>query len=118
MRDVGARNWQDSTKRKFGALLKSRLLDYAAQVGYRLLSELDLNAIPEFRATREDAPLTALKNIERLRAFFRFCVDRDWVAKNPAVKLKVKAPIEEKEPFNPGEFERGRHNAIQLHLHE
>ena len=28
------------------------------------------------------------------------------MAKNPAVKLKVKAPIEEKEPFTPGEFER------------
>jgi len=106
MRDIGARNWQDSTKRKFGTLLEGRLLDYAARVGYRLLSELDLNAITEFRATWEDAPLTALKNIERLRAFFRFCVDRDWVAKNPAVKLKVKAPIEEKEPFTPGEFER------------
>ena len=106
MRDIGARNWQDSTKRKFGTLLEGRLLDYAPQVGYRLLGELDLNAITEFRATWEDAPLTALKNIERLRAFFRFCVDRDWVAKNPAVKLKVKAPIEEKEPFTPGEFER------------
>ena len=106
MRDIAARNWQDSTKRKFGTLLEGRLLDYAPQVGYRLLGELDLNAITEFRATWEDAPLTALKNIERLRAFFRFCVDRDWVAKNPAVKLKVKAPIEEKEPFTPGEFER------------
>ena len=90
MRDIGARNWQDSTKRKFGTLLEGRLLDYAARVGYRLWSELDLNAITEFRATWEDAPLTALKNIERLRAFFRFCVDRDWVAKNPASKLKVK----------------------------
>jgi len=106
MRDIGARNWQDSTKRKFGTLLEGRLRDYAAQVGYRLLSELDLNAITEFRATWEDAPLTALKNIERLRAFYRFCIDREWVAKNPASKLKVKAAVEEKEPFTPGESDR------------
>ena len=70
------------------------------------MSELDLNAITEFRATWEDAPLTALKNIERLRAFYRFCIDREWVAKNPASKLKVKAAVEEKEPFTPGESDR------------
>ena len=106
MRDIGARNWQDSTKRKFRVLLESRLADHAGRKGYRLLSELDLNAITEFRATWTDAPVTALKNIERLRAFFRFCVDREWVIKNPASKLKVKATVEEKEPFTPGEFDR------------
>jgi len=66
MRDIGARNWQGSTKRKFRTLLQDRLVEYCRQHGYRLLRELDLNAVTEFRATWRDAPLTALKNIERL----------------------------------------------------
>ena len=66
MRDIGARNWQESTKRKFRTLLQDRLVEYCRQHGYRLLRELDLNAVTEFRATWRDAPLTALKNIERL----------------------------------------------------
>ena len=106
MRDIGARNWQEATKRKFRTLLQDRLVGYCRQHGYRLLRELDLNAATEFRATWQDAPLTALKNIERLRAFYRFCLDREWVTGNPAAKLKVKVTVEEKEPFTPEEFER------------
>jgi len=105
MRDIGARNWQEATKRKFRTLLQDRLVGYG-QHGYRLLRELDLNAVTEFRAIWKDAPLTALKNIERLRAFYRFCLDREWVTGNPAAKLKVKIAVEEKEPFTPEEFER------------
>ncbi len=106
MRDIGARNWQETTKRKFRILLEVRLVEYCRRHGYRLLNELDLNSITEFRATWKDAPLTALKNIERLRAFYRFCLDRDWVRRNAASKLKVKVVVEEKEPFAPEEFER------------
>ncbi|MGB8848082.1 MAG: site-specific integrase, partial [Candidatus Acidiferrales bacterium] len=32
--------------------------------------------------------LSALKKLERLRAFFRFCQDSDWTPDNPAKKLK------------------------------
>ncbi len=106
MRDIGARNWQETTKRKFRTLLQGRLVEYCRRHGYRLLRELDLNAVTEFRATWRDAPLTALKNIERLRAFYRFCLDREWVTGNPAAKLKVKVAVEEKEPFTTDEFER------------
>ena len=60
MRDIGARNWQDTTKRKFRTLLADRLVEYCRRHGYRLLRELDLNAVTEFRATWKDAPLTAL----------------------------------------------------------
>ena len=106
MRDIGARNWQETTKRKFRTLLEGRLVEYCRRHGYRLLKELDLHAVTEFRATWKDAPLTALKNIERLRAFYRFCLDREWVTGNPAAKLKVKVIVEEKEPFTIEEFER------------
>lgn len=106
LRDIGARNWEGPTKRKFHTLLEDRLLDYAQREGYLLLRDLNLNAVTEFRATWKDAPLTAQKNLERLRAFFRFCIDRDWISTNPAAKLKVKVTVEEKDPFTQAEVER------------
>jgi integrase/recombinase XerD len=46
----------------------------------------------DFRETWTDGPGYALKNVERLRAFFQFCVDRDWLARNPAKALKIRQP--------------------------
>jgi integrase len=43
----------------------------------------------EFRATWPDAPLTAGKNLERLRAFFAFCVSAGWLESNPAKAVKA-----------------------------
>jgi hypothetical protein len=100
MRDIAARNWQDPTQRKFRTLLTDRLHSYATHKGYRYVEQLTLDATTEFRATWKDAPLTAQKNLERLRMFFRFCIDREWTANNPAAKLKVKVQVKEKDPFS------------------
>jgi integrase/recombinase XerD len=106
MRDIAARNWQETTQRKFRTLLEHRLLAFSNQQSLRGTRDLNLNPVTEFRATWKDAPLTALKNLERLRAFFRFCVERGWMTTNPAEKLKVKVSVEEKDPFDPEEFDR------------
>lgn len=76
MRDIGARNVREPTKRKFHTLLEDRLLDFARKRGYPRLKDLNLPAVTEFRIAWPDSPLTAQKNIERLRAFFRFAMDR------------------------------------------
>ena len=67
MRDIAARSWQESTQRKFRTLLVDRLRFYASSKGYRFLNQMTLDVVTEFRATWKDAPLTAQKNIERLR---------------------------------------------------
>ena len=38
--------------------------------------------------------------------FFRFCLDREWIANNPAAKLKVKVQVKEKDPFVSEEWRR------------
>jgi integrase len=114
MRDIAARNWQDPTQRKFRTLLTDRLHSYATHKGYRYVEQLTLDATTEFRATWKDAPLTAQKNLERLRMFFRFCIDREWIANNPAAKLKVKVQVKEKDPFSPEEWWRIK-DAVSLY---
>lgn len=44
----------------------------------------------QFRPTWSDSANYATKNLERLRALFRFCMHDDWIAKKPA--RAVKAP--------------------------
>jgi integrase len=41
-----------------------------------------------FHASWDSAPITALKKVERLRAFFRFVQEAGWATENPAAKLK------------------------------
>lgn len=43
-----------------------------------------MDALQRFRATWPGAPVTASKNLEPLRNFFRFCVDSKWMESNPA----------------------------------
>lgn len=52
------------------------------------LSELTVDAPGKFRESREVAPGTARKELEYLRTFLNFCLDRDWIEKNMARRLK------------------------------
>ena len=49
-----------------------------------------MEEIGQLRATWSDSADYATKNLERLRALFRFCMHDDWIAKNPV--RAVKAP--------------------------
>ena len=55
----------------------------------REIAEFDVALLREFRAQWRDAPISAQKKIERLRAFFRYGVENDWIPDNPARKLKA-----------------------------
>jgi len=45
--------------------------------------------LKEWRATWKLSPLTSLKRLDYVRAFFRFCVENGWVSKNVATKLQA-----------------------------
>jgi site-specific recombinase XerD len=61
----------------------------------------------DFRRTWDDSPLYALKNIERLRSFFRFCQRMKWVSENPALALKIpRATAKPTLPFTAAEMSR------------
>ncbi len=65
-------------------LLEVELLGWCADKGYRYLKELDTERMRDFRGTWKNAPSTALSKLERLRSFFKFCVEAEWISKNPA----------------------------------
>jgi integrase len=77
-----------ATLSKHKNLLEKRLLPWCAKEGYRLLKQLDVTTVREFRSGWPDSPVTAQKNLERLRSFFWFCHSAGWVPKNPAKAIK------------------------------
>jgi integrase len=86
------------------------LAEFATSRALRLLIELNVEMMREFRQYWKDGHLAAAKKLERLRAFFRHCVDNGWIAKNPAMAVKVPEPTEKEQcptlPFEDDELRR------------
>ena len=68
--------------RKYETLLNRRFLPWCESKGYRLFRQLTVDALREFQTTWTDGPLYATKNLERLRAFFAFALDAQWIQRN------------------------------------
>jgi integrase len=86
--DAKSRELQESTLRKYRQLTK-QMQAFSAAEGLRYLKEWeDLELVRRFRQTWQDKGNTVVKKMERLRAFFRFAVDSEWIVKNPAAKMK------------------------------
>ncbi len=86
--DARARHLGRATLRKYEHLLERRLIPWADSQGWRLLKQLDVDRVRIFRNSWPDGPSTAAKNLERLRAFMRFCQAARWVKDNAALALK------------------------------
>ncbi len=86
--DAKARRLGWESMRKYENLLERRFLKWCESNGYSRLRQLDVEALRTFRATWKDGATYATKNLERLRAFFRFCHEAGWIKTNPAVAVK------------------------------
>jgi integrase/recombinase XerD len=64
------------------------LLDWCADTGRHQLKQLSVDPLREFQQSWNDGAIYAVKNLDRLRAFFDFCLDAQWVSRNPVNALK------------------------------
>lgn len=102
-----ARNLSGETIRKYENLLERRFLPWCESKGYRLFKRLTVDALRDFQTTWDDGPLYATKNLERLRAFFEFVLEAQWIARNPVASLKrPKATDNPTLPFSEDEMKR------------
>lgn len=105
--DGAARNLSEETTKKHRQILDRKLLPWCESRGLTQLKQIDVDALRNFRASWTYSPTAAQKRLEDVRAFFRFCVDSDWLMKNPAAAVKnPKAEPEAVEPFNDEEIAR------------
>jgi site-specific recombinase XerD len=86
--DATARNLRKSTLGKH-ELMSRNLQAFCKDRGYIFLRQLGTDQLRDFRNTWKLSPRTAAKGLERLRSFFKFCVDSDWIEKNPARAIKA-----------------------------
>jgi site-specific recombinase XerD len=104
--DLEARKLADPTIRKY-KLLRRQMEAYGEESGLKMLGQFDLDVLSKFRAMWKEGPRTAAKKLERLRAFFRFAHDRQWVEANPAAKIKLpKATICPTMPLTPEQWQK------------
>lgn len=103
LEDAGARNLNKGTLAKYKTL-GGRIKDFTKINGVGTIDEFSPNKVRDFRASWKLGARTAIKELERLRAFFRFCQDNEWMIKNPAkgikppqVKIKPRMPFDETE---------------------
>ncbi len=105
--DARARHLATETIRKYQNLIERRFVAWCASKGYRLLKQIDVGAMREFRTTWDDGATYATKNLERMRAFFRFCEQARWIERNPAVSVKApKVKASPTLPFSADEMTR------------
>jgi integrase/recombinase XerD len=103
--DCETRHLSDATLRKY-RLLKATLQGYARHQNISDIHSCTPDALRGFRASRDIGARTAAKELERLRAFFRFCVENGWLDKNPATNLKApQVKINPRIPFDEQEVQ-------------
>ena len=124
---------EPSTQRKYGNVLR-QFGEYCKRVGLEDLSEVTVDRLDAYRASRELSRTTAQKELETLRQFFGYCRDRDWIKDNPARRIKSARNIKPAEvvPYTADEvtriltacefigrtdYERRRARAMMLLLH-
>ena len=90
--DCEARKLSASSQHKIAELLKA-LQSHIDPDGRTLLEAIGLPELCRFRETWISwGALTQTKQIERLRAFYRFCVQNKWLTESPAQFLKPPKP--------------------------
>jgi integrase/recombinase XerD len=103
MKDCKARKLSDASVDKY-TLLTTELKD---GFGRRSVASLSLAEMRKYRESWKMAPISARKKLERLRTFFKFCIESGWAWENPT-KL-IKAPLARPTPtlpFTDGEVEK------------
>jgi site-specific recombinase XerD len=96
----------EETLRKKRNVLKP-MVAFCEDRGKTYLKQINFEDLAEFRTTWKDQALSASKKLERLRGFFRFCVNAHWIKENPAVNLKPpKVPPAATMPFTRDQMSR------------
>jgi site-specific recombinase XerD len=96
-----------STRRKYRNVL-AQFRAYCQRAGLHDIMQVTVEHLDAFRASRRLSPTTATKELQTLRQFFGFCVERRWAEDNPAKRIKLPRNVrpEEVVPYTQAEVAR------------
>jgi site-specific recombinase XerD len=103
--DEQARQLAKTTTCQSRTLLGKQLLPWAKSQSLLFLDQLTTPKLREFRALWNNSALTSQRKHHRLNTFFDFCIENEWVIRNPAKRMKAVhvSPIPT-DYFTPAEF--------------
>jgi len=95
------------TQRKYRRVL-GFLNEYCTRESIRFVDQVTVETMDGYAIWRNKMNWTWIKEIEILRQFFAFCIEREWTRKNPAKALKRPHLLEanDVEPFTKAEIGR------------
>lgn len=85
--DAEARGLRPATLAKYRGLF-TQMQAFARDEGRPFLEQWTLEALRRFRQSWTDGGMSALKKLERLRAFFRFAHESKWIEENPTKAIE------------------------------
>jgi integrase/recombinase XerD len=106
LRKQSAHRLREPTLYKYRSL-KREMLAFVVLIGLTILRDVSLDVLERFQAGWKLAPITSFKKLERVKAFFRFCLTRGWIGVDPAAGLlPPKVPTKPTLPFSRDEMGR------------
>jgi site-specific recombinase XerD len=98
---------ESSTQRKYKNVLR-KFQEYCAAAGLHDVADATIERLDAYRAARQISRVTSQKELETLRQFFTFCVERKWTDDNPAKRIKSAKNVKPAEvvPYTPDELTR------------
>jgi len=105
--DAKARHLAETTLRKRRKRREGKLLPFCKAQGISQLKQLTVTTLRTFRNGWPYSALSAVKRLDYLRSFLRYCKDSDWIESNPAMVLKPpKVSLRPTLPFDDDEMTR------------
>ena len=107
--DGVARNLNAESVKKMRDAVERLFLGFCVKSGYRLLKQLGVDEIREFRNSlvKKYAASSAQTRLEYVRGFLRFCQNSGWISANPVAAVKPpKSNSSPTLPFEEVEIER------------
>jgi integrase len=103
--DEEARQLAKTTRCQSRTLFQEQLLSWAKSQSLVFLDQLTTPRLREFRASWKNSGLTSQRKHHRLNGFFDFCIENEWVTRNPAKRMKaVHVLPTPTDYFTPSEF--------------
>jgi integrase/recombinase XerD len=95
VKDCEARNLSDASLGKYTLLTK----ELEGTFGKRVVRSISLPDLRKYLESWKMAPVSARKKLERLRTFFKFCIESGWARQN--LPKLLKAPVARPMPMPP-----------------
>lgn len=101
-----------NTQKKYGIIIR-KLTAHSAAKGYIMIDQWGPIDVREFRQSWTVSPVTAVKNMSIVKAFFEFALSNEWITRNPARLVKnprgraaAESRSKERLPFSDDELKR------------